>query len=187
MRNLLPASARTNHWQAFHRSLWLMHISLHVLACACVLSVCCGATTCGFSIDIALSTRLILTSQDVRCQTRQINPAAGVRCVSGVSTVFNLNVSVAVAKTAGWCLSSSESQITATQEKKNNKKTWVHSVNNRNGWPVNTRLPPVTTCPVADNCIAKHRWCHYSVSITLCNPHLLHNDTLKQKACLLPL
>lgn len=77
-----------------------------------------GATACGFSVDIALSTCLILTSQDVRCQTRQMNPATDLRCVPGVTTAFSLSVSVAVAKTAGWCLSSSESQITATLEEK---------------------------------------------------------------------
>ncbi len=34
---------------------------------------------------------------------------------------------------------------------------------------------------------SKRRWCHYSIAITLCNQHLLHNDNLKQKSCLLPL
>ena len=67
----------------------------------------------------------MLTSQDVRCQKRQINPATDLRCVPCVSTAFNLSVKLAVAKTAGWCLSSSDPQITATQEE---KKTLVNSV-----------------------------------------------------------
>ena len=34
---------------------------------------------------------------------------------------------------------------------------------------------------------SKRRCCHYSTAITLCNQHLLHNDTLKLRTCLLPL
>ncbi len=34
---------------------------------------------------------------------------------------------------------------------------------------------------------SKRRWCHYSIVITLCNQHLLHDDKLKQKSCLLPI
>lgn len=45
------------------------------------------------------------------------------------------------------------------------------------------------------NCIMKvrflrnqceHRWCHYSIFITLCSQHSLHKKTLRQKTCLLP-
>lgn len=28
---------------------------------------------------------------------------------------------------------------------------------------------------------SKHRWCHYSMAVTLCNQHLLHSEKLKQK------
>lgn len=33
---------------------------------------------------------------------------------------------------------------------------------------------------------SKRRWCHYSMAITLCNEHLLHDDKLKRRTCLLP-
>ena len=68
-----------------------------------------------------------------------------------------------------------------------------YSVYNRNGLTVH-----LSDCvPAArQNCIVLVRftgnqngfrqWSHYSISITLCNPHFLHDDRLKQTMYLLP-